>query len=350
MFDKEKFAALFVGSHFKKSEAIEDTRLKKYVVGSNGVVYQMMDMPFGRITIEADTVTTAEVVKEGYEWKIPKMPFHLLQETVAFFKEVSKDFNEDEAMLQYWYHTKEERYEIVCLKQTTTKVSVIYAPDMEKAQDENWVKVFDIHSHNEMSAFFSTTDDRNEQSTGLYGVVGVVSKDVPDFKFRASFEGEFRTMHVFSLFESPTVADVRYVNGKYQLFDGIDYPKEWMETIKAGKERNVQHELMTQVSETRKTQSVKTSGQSASHFNPTPDEWDLLDYPVRSKPKPSTGKHPVSARRSVYGRMKDALPSRPATPPKNAYTPPEKKVNADHEAIRKSLESLIEEIKQTSPV
>lgn len=347
MFDKEKFAALLVGSHFKMSEAKEDSRLKKYIVGANGLVYQMMDMPFGRITIEADTVSTAEVVKEGYEWKIPKMPFQLLQQTVAFFKDVSKDFQEDEAMLQYWYHTKEERYEIVCLKQTTTKVSVVYAPDMEKALDKDWIKVFDIHSHNEMSAFFSTTDDRNEQPTGLYGVVGVVSKEVPDFGFRASFEGEFRTLPVFALFEKPTIADVRYTNG-YQLFDGIDYPKEWMATIKAGKEDSVRKELMKQVSETRKTQSIKPSNKNHSPLDEF-DDWGMLDQPARSKP--STGKSSVSARRSVYGRMKDALPlpSRPVAPPKKGYTPV-KKVNSDHQAICECLASLVKEIKQTNPV
>lgn len=229
MFNANELLGQLVAGHFKKSDAMEDHRVKKYIVSPDAKVYEMTDMFFGRMTIPAKTVSIAEEVKTGFEWKLDKFPFEFLRTTVAFFRDVVNEFEGDEAILQYWYHKEEKKYEMVCLKQETSRTLVRYEPDLEKAQDENWVWVFDIHSHNHMSAFFSPTDDANEQSTGLYGVVGRVMDKMPQFKFRFSVEGQFSELSMFDLFEEPKKEDVH--------FNGATFPSEWLEIVREGKER-----------------------------------------------------------------------------------------------------------------
>lgn len=216
-----------VSGHFKRSEALEDHRLKKYIVDPNAKVYEMTDMFFGRMTIPAKKVTISEEVTTGFEWKLDKFPFEFLRTTVAFFREVVSEFQGDEAILQYWYNKETKQYEMICLKQETSRTRVRYEADLEKVQDDNWVWVFDIHSHNHMNAFFSPTDDANEQSTGLYGVVGRVTKEMPEFEFRFSVEGQFFELSMFDLFEKPERSDFH--------FQGATYPSEWLEIVRAGK-------------------------------------------------------------------------------------------------------------------
>ena len=52
-------------------------------------------------------------------------------------------------------------------------------------QDENNVLVMEIHSHNDMAAFFSLQDDKDEKRTGIYGVVGGLDKVYPDVVLRS---------------------------------------------------------------------------------------------------------------------------------------------------------------------
>jgi len=51
--------------------------------------------------------------------------------------------------------------------------------------------VLDIHSHGAMSAFFSTTDDRDEQGLRLYAVVGRLDSLIPEVKLRIGVYGYF---------------------------------------------------------------------------------------------------------------------------------------------------------------
>lgn len=57
---------------------------------------------------------------------------------------------------------------------------------------ENYEPILNIHSHNSMSAFWSTTDDANELPlyTRLCLVVGRVHTEKPEFRFSWNFEGK----------------------------------------------------------------------------------------------------------------------------------------------------------------
>jgi len=61
--------------------------------------------------------------------------------------------------------------------------------------------VLDIHSHGTMSAFFSWTDNRDEQGLGLYMVVGRLGMLWPEVELRVGVYGYFAPISVEDVFE-----------------------------------------------------------------------------------------------------------------------------------------------------
>jgi len=60
--------------------------------------------------------------------------------------------------------------------------------------------VLDIHSHGTMSAFFSGTDNRDEQGLRLYMVVGRLNTLFPDVELRVGVYGYFAPVDVEEIF------------------------------------------------------------------------------------------------------------------------------------------------------
>jgi len=60
--------------------------------------------------------------------------------------------------------------------------------------------VLDVHSHGRMGAFFSWTDDHDEQRLGLYMVVGKLDSLWPDVELRVGAYGYFASLHVEEVF------------------------------------------------------------------------------------------------------------------------------------------------------
>lgn len=52
--------------------------------------------------------------------------------------------------------------------------------------------VLDLHSHNRMPAFFSPTDDRDEQGGRFYAVIGHLDRPQPQFVLRLGLYGSWR--------------------------------------------------------------------------------------------------------------------------------------------------------------
>ncbi len=64
--------------------------------------------------------------------------------------------------------------------------------------------VVDIHSHSGMSAFFSGTDNRDEQGLRLYMVVGELERLWPDVELRVGVYGYFAPLEMGEAFDVHT--------------------------------------------------------------------------------------------------------------------------------------------------
>ena len=61
--------------------------------------------------------------------------------------------------------------------------------------------ILEIHSHGSMRAFFSGTDDRDEQGFHLYGVIGRVDTYLPESLFRVGVYGYFALLGEKDIFD-----------------------------------------------------------------------------------------------------------------------------------------------------
>lgn len=61
--------------------------------------------------------------------------------------------------------------------------------------------IMDIHSHGAMRAFFSGTDNRDEQGIRLFMVLGKMDTDEPEYLMRLGVYGYFRDVTFEEVFE-----------------------------------------------------------------------------------------------------------------------------------------------------
>lgn len=231
-------------------EAMSSNKSIIYTLGLDNsgkpTVYEVRKNVIGTFISEAKELkgSTGKGVQKGLVMGLPKIPFKILLQIVSLFRDVCDMMNGDEALIQlYWDKTKQEYFPF-CPTQTTTSTNVTFLADKEKAFDDNLAHVMDIHSHNTMSAFFSATDDSSEKANKLYGVIGKINQPIPEYKFRTCNNGTYIDLSIFEVFETPTMT-ISFGDGLTQevamsesniVFSQVDYPSEWFETIKRGKE------------------------------------------------------------------------------------------------------------------
>ena len=76
--------------------------------------------------------------------------------------------------------------------------------------------VAQIHSHHRMEAFFSATDDANEQEFRLFGVVGRTNYSVPHMCFRIGVHGyhfDVKAGDITGGWDSVGAIDMHMING-----------------------------------------------------------------------------------------------------------------------------------------
>lgn len=84
-------------------------------------------------------------------------------------------------------------WRIVCPEQTATPASVDYADQSDA--------VIDVHSHGRMGAFWSTTDNADEQGLRFYAVIGNIDTDYPTLLVRVGVYGHHWPISAASIFD-----------------------------------------------------------------------------------------------------------------------------------------------------
>ena len=71
--------------------------------------------------------------------------------------------------------------------------------------------VAEFHSHGRHLAFFSATDDKDEQGFHVYGVVGRLDAPEPELTLRVGIYGYFALLHWSQVFDGPHPSGIRLV-------------------------------------------------------------------------------------------------------------------------------------------
>lgn len=187
----------------------------KFIMSRRGVM-KIVQNKIGLFVVETKDVPGLPAVGEGLVLGIPKIPYYMLLQTITFFRAVMEKYNNSEAMVQFYYDEQTSSYIMYCPEQEVSGAKVTFKRNA--VMDDTYTLVMDIHSHNTMSAHFSSIDDADEKETRIFGVIGKLKNDTPEMSFRISVGGDFKEIGTFDIFESP--------------FPETSFPEDWLDRCK----------------------------------------------------------------------------------------------------------------------
>jgi hypothetical protein len=207
-------------------EKVPDDMEKRviYVWQGNGI-WEIRNLVLGKFVSHIYECKTPGLdcdLKFGWTLNVPKIPATLLDMTLSFFREIYKKHS-SEVFLQFFYDKSKEEYLLHCPKQKVSGASVKYERDEEFETDDK-VLVFEIHSHGNMPAFFSGTDNADEKDDRFFGVIGKVKDIYPEMKLRLSVGGrrtDISAEDIFDIDESTCHEE--------------SFPQEWIKRIQKQK-------------------------------------------------------------------------------------------------------------------
>ena len=180
---KEKKKASLYGATktYKKGE-----RLKKgFYVSKRATIVRVIDNKLFRGVVRVED--TAIDIEEGiHEVKLPKIPSNVIEEIYKFFKYAYDKFS-GESIVLLWYNFKTDKWSIEVPEQTVSSATADYERDPNDEIDlraRGFTFAGTMHSHGNMTAFHSGTDDSDEFNfDGLHITMGRVDT-TPEFACR----------------------------------------------------------------------------------------------------------------------------------------------------------------------
>lgn len=177
----------------------EYTKAVTYVTARNGVFRVVKtDVALFKTLYKAieNDITGLPKMEEGVELLIPKLDFRYILQALTFFKDVLAQDKTESSLLFFWNKDnkplpdtkgiyQEGQLVVYCPKQVNQHALTDFGADPHI----DWLRsnmglLLELHSHADFSAFFSGTDDANENMNQFYGVWGNCHLDTPMFAFR----------------------------------------------------------------------------------------------------------------------------------------------------------------------
>lgn len=178
------------------------------VVAGNGI-FRVVKTPVALFKTKLSDIPAGSAIpglanmEEGPELLIPKIPLKYLIMVLTFYRDVHTKDKTEASVLFFWNHNEEE---LPVKYSDNTDVKgliedgqlIVYCPTQKNSSGlsefgedgmvnylrEHCTPLCETHSHHTMGAFWSGTDDANENMTQFYGVWGKITTEKPDFLFR----------------------------------------------------------------------------------------------------------------------------------------------------------------------
>ncbi len=202
-FNSKLAGALFGGRGEAKIESTDSE--KDFCVGMfQDGIYERRNTLIGSFVYKKNDIKTPYLTKEGessFEYKLPKPPKGMLLAIAGFFREIMAEMRNSEVMVQIWWNKKKEEYSLYVPVQQVAGASIQFKHSEELQNDTDMVWIFDIHSHNNMGAFFSGTDSADEISTRVFGVLGKLGQQDFQSSWRAGVNGNFNKLELDDLWD-----------------------------------------------------------------------------------------------------------------------------------------------------
>ncbi len=170
-----------------------DALAYQYILAGNGVFIRAETRFFEVILpIAPCSIRGLEPLPHHFHLKIPRIPVRLL-DTVLIDARRARRSDGDLNEVLYQFHHHGQTVQVQKPAQHATAVTVLAAGVADPAI------ICDLHSHGNMSAFFSRTDDADEQAAKVYAVIGKLDT-VPEIRLRVGAYGYWLPLPVTAVF------------------------------------------------------------------------------------------------------------------------------------------------------
>lgn len=179
----------YKGIFVSTEQAAQSDKAIAYIPARDGKVYEMRRNEIGTFIAPSQRIAELEDIRAGFQMSLPRLPSSLLAQIIAFFRRVCVEYGRDlEALVNVLWDRQEKEYVLHVPPQKIDAMSV--KTDLSQQPDPaRFLHVMDVHSHNTMSARFSKVDDRDEQATRLYMVIGRLDRYYPEIRCRFACGG-----------------------------------------------------------------------------------------------------------------------------------------------------------------
>lgn len=170
----------------------------QYIIAENGTFIRAETRFFKAILpVASCTVRGLKPLHHSFQLNGPRMPMRLLDTILSDAcrarrpSGVRPDNGLNEVLYQFHHHG--QTVQVKKPPQQATAVSVL-APGSNDANI-----LCDLHSHGNMPAFFSQTDDADEQAAKLYAVIGKLDT-APEIRLRVGVYGYWLSLPLTAVF------------------------------------------------------------------------------------------------------------------------------------------------------
>ena len=161
-----------------------------YVLGSGGLYVQSESAHLtARVTVAPGPVRGLAPVAEKVALSHGPIPARVFELGLRWFQD---DPDTERLFAVRW---DGDAYRLVVPPQAGTATRLAYQPPAGV--------VAEFHSHGSSRAFFSATDDRDEQGFRIYGVVGRLDAPLPELRLQVGVYGHFAPVDWSQVFNGP---------------------------------------------------------------------------------------------------------------------------------------------------
>ena len=213
---QSKGIAAYKGVFHSLEDARSSDKTICIIPGGDGSIYELRKTELGEFIVPKNNVVEFQQIRAGFTPALPLIPQYILRQIISFFRCYMKEREEFEALVHILWDKVQDEFVIRIPKQEVSKDRIHADLSGDAPLADRYIHYADIHSHNSMAAKFSATDDRDEQATRLYIVLGCLDQFYPEISVRMSCGGVFHPLDPSEIFES--IGEV--------------YPHQWHDNIR----------------------------------------------------------------------------------------------------------------------
>lgn len=174
----------------------------QYILAGNGVFVRAETHFFtALLLVTACTVRGLPPLRPQFQLLIPRIPARLLDAVLTDARCARRsdggrlDNGLNEVLYQFHYHGRTVKVQKPAQEATPTSVTTAVAD----ADTDTDTIICDLHSHGNMRAFFSQTDNADEQGARLYAVIGRLDSE-PEMRLRVGVYGYWLALPLTAVF------------------------------------------------------------------------------------------------------------------------------------------------------